>query len=300
MKKIGFVLFVVVTVTVVVGSMSGFAFTGSQKEQVSPQKARTEFAQLTIIDDPTVDNRIAELQRRIDAGKRSGKLTADEVYRLQSTLNRIKEKVAKYRKDGFVTREERSQLNEMITTLEERIREEKSDDEAVRKDSFERRIAELDRRIDAGVRGGQLTRDEARNLRNALERVREKDARYRSDGALSNEERMALNQMLNSLEERIRYERNDTDVVHREAFEKRIVELKRRIEAGMRTGQLTLEEACRLNSMLIRIRERDGQFRSDGVLTREERVRLNQMITYLEERIYEERWDADVNNPLFR
>jgi hypothetical protein len=68
----------------------------------------------------------------------------------------------------------------------------------------------------------------------------------------------------------------------------------------MRVGQLTLDEACRLNSMLIRIREKDAQFRSDGVLTREERMRLNRMLAHLEERIYEERWDADIDNPLFR
>jgi hypothetical protein len=109
-----------------------------------------------------------------------------------------------------------------------------------------------------------------------------------------------LHQMLNSLDERIRYERNDSDVVHREAFERRISELKRRIEAGMKGGQLTLDEACSLAAMLRRIREKDAQFRSDGLLTREERIRLNQMLTYLEDRIYEERWDADVNHPIFR
>jgi hypothetical protein len=76
--------------------------------------------------------------------------------------------------------------------------------------------------------------------------------------------------------------------------------VKRKIEAGMRAGQLTLDEACRLQSMLNRVRERDAQFRSDGILTREERIMLNQMLTMLEERIYEEKWDADVNHPLFR
>jgi hypothetical protein len=68
----------------------------------------------------------------------------------------------------------------------------------------------------------------------------------------------------------------------------------------MRVGQLTLDEACRLQGMLNRIRERDAQFRADGILTREERMRLNQMLLHLEERIYDEKWDADTNNPLFR
>jgi hypothetical protein len=76
--------------------------------------------------------------------------------------------------------------------------------------------------------------------------------------------------------------------------------MKRRIEAGMRAGQLTLDEACRLQAIFNRIKERDAQFRSDGVLTREERLRLNKMLVHLEERIHEERWDADIDNPLFR
>jgi len=280
--------------------VSVFAFSGPQTELSVPRQVRTELAQLNILDDPTVDKRVAELQRRIDAGKRSGQLTADETYRLQTALNRIKEKIARYRADGFMTGSERTQLNEMLTTMEERIREERSDDEAARKDALEKRVAELQKRIDAGVKAGQLTRDEASRLQTALNRIKEKDVQYRSDGYLANEERISLNQMLNMMEERIRYERNDSDVVHREAFEKRIAEMKRKIEAGMRAGQLTLDEACRLQSMLNRVRERDAQFRSDGILTREERIRLNQMLTMLEERIYEEKWDADVNHPLFR
>lgn len=299
MRRTGIVI-LFVTFVVFFGSISGYSFTGQQKEQITPRRANTELAQLTILDDPTIDKRVAELQRRIDAGKRSGKLTADEVYRLQSTLNRIKEKVAKYRGDGFVTSNERTQLNEMVATLEERIRDEKSDDETSRRDASEKRIAEMQRRIDAGMRSGQLTREEARHLQTALDRIKGRDARYKADGTVTNEERIILNQMLNSMDERIRYERNDSDAVHRESFERRLSELKRRIEAGMRAGQLTLEEACSLNSMLIRIKEKDTQFRSDGILTREERMRLNQMITFLEERIYEEKWDVDVNNQLFR
>jgi hypothetical protein len=198
------------------------------------------------------------------------------------------------------TREERARFNEMLTNLEERIREEKSDDETTRRDVFEKRIAELQRRIDAGVKAGQLTRDEAQQLQAALNRINKRDARYKADGHFTNEERIVLNQMLDSMEERIRYERNDTDVVHREAFERRISVMKRRIEGGMKAGQLTLDEACGLQSMFNRIMKKDAQFRSDGVLTRQERVRLNQMITMLEERIYEEKWDTDVNHPLFR
>lgn len=279
-------------------SVSAFAVT--QKEQISTQRGIIELAQLRILDDPTIDNRITEAQRRIDVGKQRGQLTPDEADRLQTYLNAIKERVARYRRDGILVGDERTKINEMLTTLEERIRVERADEQTAGKDVFDRRIDELQRRIDAGMRAGQLTREEARHLQAAMNRIKEKETRYRADGLLTNDERYALTQILNSMDERIRYERNDSDVVHKEAFERRILEMKRRIEAGMRAGQLTLDEACRLNSILIRIKDRDIQFRSDGILTKEERTRLNQMLIHLEERIYEERWDADINNPLFR
>jgi anti-sigma28 factor (negative regulator of flagellin synthesis) len=240
------------------------------------------------------------LQRKIDVGKQRGQLTPDEANRLQTYLSAVNERVAKYRRDGFLTGDEKTKVNEMLTTLEERVRAERTDDEVAQRDAVDKRVAELQRRIDAGARAGQLTRDEATQLQARLNRITEKEAQYRADGRLTNDETSSLNQMLNTMEERIRYERNDTDAVHREAFEKRIAEIKRIIEAGMRAGQITLEEAWRLQTILNRIRERDAQFRSDGVLTREERIRLNRMLTHLEEQVYEEKWDANVDNPVYR
>jgi hypothetical protein len=299
MKKIWVLLFFVI-VALLSGEIPVLAFSGPQTELSSPQRAKTELAQLNFFDDPTIDKRITELQRRIDAGKRSGQLTPDEASRLQTSLDGFKARIAKYRNDGFMSKDERAKANEMLTVLEERVRAERTDDDVAQRDAVGRRVADLQGRIDAGLRVGQLTRDEASQLQAALNRIKERDARYRADGSLTNEERIALNQMLNTLEERIRYEKNDTDVVHREAFERRISEMKRRIEAGLRAGQLTLDEACSLQAIFSRIKERDAQFRSDGVLTREERMRLNRMLAHLEERIHEERWDADIDNPLFR
>jgi septal ring factor EnvC (AmiA/AmiB activator) len=299
MKKLRASLFLT-TIVLLAGGISALAFSGPQTEMSAPQRAKIELAQLRILDDPTIDNRIAEAQRKIDVGKQRGQLTPDEANRLQTYLNAVKERVAKYRRDGFLTGDERTKVNEMLTTLEERVRAERTDDEVAQRDAVDRRVAELQRRIDAGVRAGQLTRDEATQLQARLNRITEKAARYRADGRLTNDETSSLNQMLNTLEERIRYERNDTDTVHREAFEKRIAEIKRKIEAGMRAGQITLEEAWHLQTILNRVRERDAQFRSDGVLTREERMRLNRMLTHLEEQVYEEKWDANVDNPVFR
>ena len=128
MKKIWVLLFFVI-VMLLSGGIPALAFSGPQTELSSPQRAKTELAQLNFFDDPTVDKRITELQRRIDAGKRSGQLTSDEASRLQASLDGFKAKIAKYRNDGFMSRDERAKANEMLTALEERVRAERTDDD---------------------------------------------------------------------------------------------------------------------------------------------------------------------------
>jgi len=66
MKKTWVLLFFVIVALLSAG-IPALAFSGPQTELSSPQRAKTELAQLNFFDDPTVDKRITELQRRIDA-----------------------------------------------------------------------------------------------------------------------------------------------------------------------------------------------------------------------------------------
>jgi hypothetical protein len=66
----------------------------------------------------------------------------------------------------------------------------------------------LDRRIDVGVRNGQLSRVEAQRLRNEFRGLARLEARYRSDG-LSMRERTDLNRRFDVLSSKVRYERQD-------------------------------------------------------------------------------------------
>ena len=76
--------------------------------------------------------------------------------------------------------------------------------------TINQRQAELDRRIDIGVRTGRISRREAQNLRYQLEEYQRVEWRYRRDG-LSNWERRDLQGRLDRIERNLREERRDRD-----------------------------------------------------------------------------------------
>jgi hypothetical protein len=74
--------------------------------------------------------------------------------------------------------------------------------------SIERREANLDRRIDVGVRNGSLTRAEAYRLRHQLRALVRLENRYSRNG-LSWRKRADLDRRFDRLSSRIRYDRHD-------------------------------------------------------------------------------------------
>ncbi len=76
--------------------------------------------------------------------------------------------------------------------------------------SINQRQAQIDRRIDAGVRTGQLTRPEAFRLRQEFRRITFLERQYRrSRPGLTMNERRDLDRRLNALSARIRFDRHD-------------------------------------------------------------------------------------------
>ncbi|MFD1786619.1 hypothetical protein ACFSC3_03440 [Sphingomonas floccifaciens] len=70
------------------------------------------------------------------------------------------------------------------------------------------RVANIDRRIEMGLRNGSLTRPEAARLRSEFRQVVRLEQRYRQ-GGLSQWERRDLDRRFDVLSQRVRYERND-------------------------------------------------------------------------------------------
>ena len=66
-------------------------------------------------------------------------------------------------------------------------------------------------RINQGVRGGELTRDEARTLREEQRDVRKLEREYKSDGTLTRAERRDLHREQNEASQNIREEKHNSE-----------------------------------------------------------------------------------------
>jgi len=155
------------------------------------------------------------------------------------------------------------------------------------------RQAQLEQRIDAGVRTGQLTRGEAARLRVEFNDIARLEARYRA-GGLSGWERADLDRRFDQLSQRIRYERRDnqgrgdawTPINQRQR------QLDARIDARVRDGSLTRTEAYRLRAEFNEIAALEARYRRGG-LTMAERRDLDQRFDRLSARIHAQAHDRD-------
>lgn len=169
--------------------------------------------------------------------------------------------------------------------------------------SINQRQANLDQRIDMGVRNGSLTRNEAVRLRAEFNDLNRLEARYRATGGgLSLQERADLDRRFDSLSTRIRYERNDAqnswgrdwnnggrwmNINERQRY------LDQRIDQGRRNGSLSLTEATRLRMEFQNIARLEARYRSTGGLNRNERQDLDLRFDRLGSRITAESRDRN-------
>lgn len=171
--------------------------------------------------------------------------------------------------------------------------------------SIDARQANLDARIDAGVRSGELTRSEALRLRAEFRDIARLEAHYRASYGLSLAERRDLDRRFDALSSRIRYERNDgqdrygnygrddgrydRDRYDRDRYDRydrgrydrgwvsinaRERMIENRIYAGMRSGRLSEREAGRIRAEFGDIVRLEARYRRNG-LNGWERADLN-------------------------
>lgn len=154
------------------------------------------------------------------------------------------------------------------------------------------RQAELDRRIDAGVRSGELTRGEARNLRDEFYGISWLEARYRRGDGLQAWERIDLDRRFEVLSAKVRWERNDRQD-RWQSIDARQERLDARIDAGVRNRTLTMAESHSLRSDFRALSRLEASYRRNG-LTAWERNDLDRRFDALSARIRYER--TDYNN----
>ncbi len=75
--------------------------------------------------------------------------------------------------------------------------------------SVNQRQAQIERRIDQGIRSGALSRREAVNLRDEFRQIAQLEQRYRRSNGLSMAERRDLDRRFDVLSRKVRIDKND-------------------------------------------------------------------------------------------
>ena len=163
--------------------------------------------------------------------------------------------------------------------------------------SINQRQANIDARIDAGVRNGDLTRNEAVRLRGESNDLARLEARYRSSYGLSNAERRDLDMRFDRLSQQVRFERNDRQDRRDnwQPINQRQRQLDARIDRGIRSGALNRREATQLRYEFQQIADLEARYRRGG-LNMQERRDLDRRFDRLDARLEASLTDWDRRN----
>lgn len=170
--------------------------------------------------DPRVNQRQQNQHQRVKQGVRSGELTRRETGALAREQRDIRRLEREYKSDGELTRSERADLHREQNQASRHIYKQKHDAQdrqvapvppAVRDPGVNRRQGNQTARIANGVKSGELTHDEAQDLREGRREIRQTEQEYKSDGALTRDERTDLHQDLNQQSKDV-YEAKHNDV----------------------------------------------------------------------------------------
>ena len=166
--------------------------------------------------DPRINARQHVQRERIQQGVRSGELTRRETQRAVENQRDIRQLERAYQSDGELTRNERRDLTHEQNQASRQLYHDKHDAQdrapaAVRDPMVNQRQANQAGRVVEGVKSGELTRDEAHELRAERRDIRDLERDYKSDRVLTPEERRDLNQQLNQNSREIFEEKHDAE-----------------------------------------------------------------------------------------
>lgn len=158
---------------------------------------------------PNIDHSQAQVSARIQQGLQSGHITPYEAQMLYRRDQDIRNREALYKSDGRATPAERQQLrNDMAGLSAEVERAMNNSSVAVVQPGqslggVDSREFNIRARIDEGVRSGRLSQREAGRFMAREEQIERREAAFRSDGVITQQERRQLRKQLTGLRDQV-------------------------------------------------------------------------------------------------
>ena len=146
-------------------------------------------------------------------------------------------------------------------------------DAFAKKKGLKARKAKQHKRIKQGVKSGELTKEEAKELRQEQKAIREKTKELKkNDGKLDKAERKQIHDMRNEASKNIKEQKHDTEKGNK------VHTMNKRVKQGVKSGELTKGEVMSLQEQKAAIKAKRKEFKeNDGKLDRAERKELKKM-----------------------
>lgn len=142
-------------------------------------------------------------------------------------------------------------------------------------------------RIQQGLASGHITPSEAQVLYRRDHEIAAREARFKSNGVATPQERQQLRADLDSLSAEVERMIANREVArrptHTPGIDQREFLISQRIDEGVRSGRITRREAARLHQRERSIQRQEAHFKSDGVVTPQERRQLRHELAALSE-----------------
>ena len=161
---------------------------------------------------PSIEQRLADQERRIGSGLQDGSLTSGEAARLQREESRLNREWARDKADGTISPQERAKMERDLNRASRDIYRERHDAQRANPNNpINQRLGNQADRIANGIQDGSLTKREAARLerqQGTLARA-EHQARAEHRGKLTKEQRAKLRRGLNRSSRKISREKHD-------------------------------------------------------------------------------------------
>lgn len=157
---------------------------------------------------PRVDQAQQNISARIRQGMESGHITPSEAQTLLRRERAIEVREAQFKSNGQASPQERQALRNELNDLGAEVERLMANQDVVRRGNtntpaIDNQFAAVSQRIDEGVRNGRINRREERQLRKQESNFMRREAAFRADGRVTQQERRQMRDELASLRNQV-------------------------------------------------------------------------------------------------